>query len=82
MLTGHGFLSVFSLVGPMEFPEVPGSDVQIVLALTTCVSFTEERRWPLGSSSRVSKETGAGSGRNRAFSIWTRRSRKSTNVNA
>lgn len=32
-----------SLVGPIEFPEVPGIAIQIVLALTKCATFTEEK---------------------------------------
>lgn len=61
MLADHQ-LNIFSLTGPIKFPEVPGSNIQIVLALTKCASFRKERRWHLGSSSRVSKETEMGSG--------------------
>lgn len=61
MLADHQ-LNTFSLAGPIKFPEVPGSNIQIVLALTKCASFRKERRWHLGSSSRVSKETEMGSG--------------------
>lgn len=56
MLTDRGLLGIFFLVGPIELSEVPGSDIQIVLALTRCASFTEERRWHLGSSSRVGRD--------------------------
>lgn len=63
MLADHWLRNIFSLEGrPIEFAEVLGSHVQIVLTLTKCASFREERRGHLGSSSRVSKGTGMESG--------------------
>lgn len=55
MLTDHGLLNIFSLAGPIKFPEVLGSNIQIVLALTKCASIGEERRWHLSSSSRSAR---------------------------
>lgn len=61
-LADHWLRNIFSLEGPIEFAEVLGSNRQIVLTLTKCASFREERRGHLGSSSRVSKGTGMESG--------------------
>lgn len=62
MLADHWLLNIFSLAGPIKFPEILGSNIQIVLTLTKCASFREERREHLGSSSRASKGTGMESG--------------------
>lgn len=62
MLADHWLCNISSLEGPIELAEVLGSDIQIVLALTKCASFREERRGHPGSSSRVSKGTGMESG--------------------
>lgn len=61
-LQSRYFSVIFSLTGPTEFPEVLGSNIQIVLALSdkTCI-LHGGGRWHLGSSPRVSKETGMGS---------------------
>lgn len=42
--------SVFSLEGPIKFPEGLGNNIQIVLALTKCASFMEERSGMSGRS--------------------------------
>lgn len=46
MLAGHWLLSIFSLAGPIEFPEIRGNNIQVVLTLTKCASFREEERAP------------------------------------
>lgn len=81
MLTDHELLSIFSLVGPIEYPEVPGSDVQIVLA-STCASFKEERRWPLAAALGSARRQEQGLGEAGLFQYGPGRSRTPTTVNA
>lgn len=80
MLTDCELLSIFSLVGPIEYPEVPGSDVQIVLA-STCASF-KERRWPLAAALGSARRQERGLGEAGLFQYGPGRSRTLTTVNA
>lgn len=75
MLEDHQLLSIFSLAGPIEFPEVLGSNIQIVLTWSDkrCILRGGGRQMAPGSSPTVSKETGMGSEQSKPVSTWTRK---------